>query len=117
MVNATGGEGVCVDAATLQRLADRLNAKLSAYAQARVQDVGRGLESAALGGLIVQKYATGMAEAIAVLEDLLDVRLPTPLAMDAATSLVDPAWRENMRARFSAKADLDLSQPRPGSDR
>ena len=37
------------------------------------------------------------------------------LLTDAATALVDPAWRENMRRRWGAVAGLDLSRPRAGA--
>jgi hypothetical protein len=96
----------------LERLVARLKAKLMDYAASRANDVSKGLESTALGGLIVQKCAVGMGDAVAIIEHLLDRRLPTPLQSDEATALVDLNWRDNMRARFQAQADLDLSNPR-----
>ncbi len=96
----------------LERLVTRLNAKLMDYAASRADDVSKGLETAALGGLLVQKYAVGMGDAVEIIEHILDRRLPTPLQMDEATALVDPNWRDNMRARFQAQAGLDLSKPR-----
>lgn len=54
-----------------------------------------------------------MGDAVEIIEQLLDRRLPSRLQIDEATALVDPHWRENMRARFQAQADLDLSKPRP----
>ena len=53
--------------------------------------------------------------AVEILSDILDQRIPGQVEQDAATALVDPAWRENMRLRWNAVAGLDLSQPRAGA--
>lgn len=54
-----------------------------------------------------------MAEAVKVLEQVLDTRLPSAVDFDAATALVDPNWRENMRARLQSQAGIDRSTARP----
>src|SRR5262245_50401661 len=97
----------------INRLKERLAAKLQEYAEGRADDVSRGLETPALAGLLVQKYGYGMAAAAQVFDDVFETHFRSGIDFDAATASVDPDWRENMHKRWSAKADVDLSQPRP----
>ena len=105
-----------LDADLLQAFVERLNAKLMEEARRRADECGRGLERPEVGGLIVQKYGYGMAAAVEVLAELLDQRIPGQVERDAAAATVDPAWRENMHRRWSARAGLDFSRPRAGED-
>lgn len=94
---------------------ERLNAKLMDEARMRAKECERGLETPELGGLVIQKVGQGMAAAVEILSGILDQRIPGQVEQDAATALVDPAWRENMRRRWGAVAGLDLSRPRAGA--
>lgn len=94
-------------------LRERLVAQFHTYARDRQHAVARGLETAALAGLQVQKYGYGMVAALEILDAVLDTRLREALDVDAATARVDPAWVAHMHARWQAQADLDLSRPRP----
>ncbi|PZP29091.1 MAG: hypothetical protein DI603_17925 [Roseateles depolymerans] len=104
-----------LDDQLLRAFMERLNAKLMDEARTRANECERGLEKPELGGLIIQKVGQGMAAAVEILSDILDQRIPGQVEQDAATALVDPAWRENMRLRWNAVAGLDLSQPRAGA--
>lgn len=104
-----------LDDQLLQVFMERLNAKLTDEARMRAAECQRGLETPELGGLIIQKYGYGMAAAVEILSEIIDQRLPGEVEHDAATELVDPSWRENMRRRWNAQAGLDLSRPRAGA--
>lgn len=104
--------------ALVQQVAQGLSQQLMEEARLRAAEVARGLEQAPLAGLIVQKYGMGMARAVAAMAQALDAKCPSmQQSIDAATALVDPNWLENMRARWQAKADIDLSTPRPPAAR
>jgi hypothetical protein len=96
----------------LQALAERLNRRLMDEAQSRQKEVERGLETAELGGLIVQKLGSGMDAAVQVLGELLNIKPIGTVQVDAATEKVDPQWRENMASRWKFKAGIDRSTPR-----
>lgn len=104
-----------LDDQLLQAFMERLNEKLMDEARMRARECARGLEKPEVGGLIVQKLGQGMAVAVEVLSDILDQRIPGQVERDAATAIVDPAWRENMHRRWGAVAGLDLSEPRAGA--
>jgi hypothetical protein len=96
----------------LDKFVECANTKLFEYAEARRKDSQSGLETAHLGGLHVQKYALGMVDLVSIVERELDCRGSLVVEMDKATAVVDPNWRENMRKRFLALADVDLSKKR-----
>lgn len=102
-----------LDEVLLQTFVDRLNQRLNEEAESRRKEVERGLETAELGGLIVQKIGYGMDAAVQLLSQLLDVRLPAAVDFDSATAVVDPNWRENMQSRWKHQAGIDRSSPRP----
>lgn len=102
-----------IDEVMLQTFAVRLNQRLREEAESRRREVERGLETAELGGLIVQKLGYGMDAAVQLLSQMLDVRPPTAIDFDGATEIVDPSWRENMHSRWNCLAGIDRSVPRP----
>jgi hypothetical protein len=103
------------DELLFQALVERLNQRLMDEAQKRSTEVERGLETAELGGLVVQKLGNGMDAAVQVLGELLNIKLSGSIQVDAATEKVDPQWRENMASRWNFKAGIDRSTPRPPS--
>lgn len=102
-----------VDEVLLRAFVERLNQRLKDEAERRRREVGRGLETAELGGLIVQELGYGMDAAVQILAQLLDVTMPGKVEFDAATAMVDPNWQENMRSRWECQAGIDRSVPRP----
>ncbi len=102
-----------VDDVLLRAFVERLNQRLKDEAERRRGEIGRGLETAELGGLIVQKLGYGMDAAVQILAELLDVTMPGKVEVDAATAVVDPNWRENMRSRWDCQAGIDRSDLRP----
>ena len=104
-----------LDDALIQALVAHLNQRLMDEAQKRSSEVERGLETAELAGLVVQKLGSGMDAAVQVLGELLNIKLADSIQVDAATEKVDPQWRENMASRWKFKAGIDRSTPRPPS--
>lgn len=102
-----------LDEAMLQAFVHRLNQKLRDEAERRRGEVERGLETAELGGLIVQKLGYGMDAAVQLLGQMLDVSLAASVDFDRATAIVDPNWREHMDSRWKVRAGIDRSVPRP----
>lgn len=104
-----------LDDVLLRTFVERLNQRLKEEAESRRAEVGRGLETAELGGLIVQKLGYGMDTAVQLLSQMLDMRLPAAVDFDSAAAIVDPHWRENMQSRWKYQAGIDRSSPRPSA--
>lgn len=89
---------------TITRVVDRAIADLSGFAVSRQNDVARGAETPALAGLLVEKYAAGMAAALRCLDDIAPADLkPFQQAADSLVAEIDPSATENRKARWAAR--------------
>lgn len=84
------------------------------YARSRSKDVACGLVTPRLAGLLVQKYAVGVKDLLAVVygnhssAEIAAVR-EVAEAGDAAVESIDPYWREHGRQRWATKpSDLAI---------
>lgn len=91
--------------------AQKVIAKLNDYAQARSNDVARGLETPELAGVVVQKYGYGLCDAFWLVYETKGPG-PTYTDVDNAVASIDPHWRETQAKRWHSKAALDVSSPR-----
>lgn len=89
---------------------------LNRYAQSRQKDVSRGLESAALSALLVEKYAVGMIDAIRSLNltESIDINTINEEA-DRLCTMICPDHVQLRTLRYERYSDLDLSKPRTTS--
>lgn len=84
---------------------------LKQYAQARLNDCEKGLESPEISALLVEKYAWGMHEGLLAVDRDCD----TSSIIAEADSLclgIDPSHAENRKLRYTKFAKLDLSAAR-----
>lgn len=97
-----------------QRIAaQKIAIKLADYTEARRRDVARGLETAELAGVLVQKYGYGLHDAFwEVFEDNKSAPGPTYADVDAAVASIDPDWRQTQAKRWQSNAALDLTAQR-----
>ena len=89
---------------------------LNRYAQSRQKDVSRGLESAALSALLVEKYAIGMIDVIRTLQltESIDINTIHEEA-ERLCSMICPNHVQLRTLRYQRYSDLDLSKPRTSS--
>ena len=92
-----------IDQTANEQLAiDRLSQQIKSYAEVRASAVARGAETPQLAALLIQKYGTGIADAMATIFD--DKRAASPLShlVDSEVEKLDPQWREHARERWAA---------------
>ncbi len=76
---------------------DRLLRKLSDYANARKRDVDKGLETAKLAGVFVQKYGYGLCDGF---NEIFEGQVGLTYSdVDRAVASIDPDWKETQASR------------------
>jgi hypothetical protein len=95
-----------------QTAVELLTEKIREFATLRARDVARNAETARLAALLLDKYGTGIAEAVSAIFGSPRAADPIIRILDQEKAKIDPSWRENAQARWAARpADVvDLSE-------
>lgn len=93
------------DSSTLMNaLQERLVGELKSYADGRRASVLRNTETAALAGLLVEKFGYGLATAARIAAELLEVAAPDLITeVERSVAQVDPQAKVNREKRRAAR--------------
>lgn len=87
----------------MDELQERVLAELRRYAANRLKDVARGAETRELAGLLVEKYAYGLAKGLAITRELAGQPAPDlAREIESVVREVDPQAVEHRRHRWDA---------------
>lgn len=90
---------------------DRLVQKVKDYASGRAQNVARGAETPRLAALLLQKYGSGVVDAVSVIYDTPRAADQIYQVLDEETAKIDPQWREHDQERWLGRpADVVFPQ-------
>lgn len=90
--------------ALMSALQERLVGELKSYADGRKASVSRNMETAALGGLLVEKFGYGLATAARITAELLDVPAPDLIThVERCVVEVDPQAKASREKRRTAR--------------
>ena len=90
--------------ALMQALQERLIGELKSYADGRRASVARNAETAALAGLLVEKFGYALATAARIAAELLEVPAPDLITeVDRAVERIDPHAKANREKRRTAR--------------
>jgi hypothetical protein len=90
--------------ALMNALQERLLGELKSYADGRKVSVSRNMETAALGGLLVEKFGYGLATAARITAELLDVPAPDLITqVERYVVEIDPQAKVSREKRRTAR--------------
>lgn len=89
---------------------EQLAIRVKDYASVRTKNVARGAETPTLAALLLQQYALGIQDSVAIIFDENRVALDcfrSFVDVDAEIAKIDPQWREHGRDRWKfSPADI-----------
>lgn len=90
--------------ALMNVLQERLLGELRSYADGRKAGVSRNMETAALGGLLVEKFGYGLATAARITAEILDVPPPDLITeVERFVVEIDPQAKASREKRRTAR--------------
>lgn len=90
--------------ALMHAFKERLISELKSYADGRRASIARNAETAALAGLLVEKYGYGLATAARIAAELLELPAPDLITeVDRAVARLDPDAKAHREKRWTAR--------------
>ena len=93
-----------LDAKDIVAMKELATARLREYAKHRKNDVARGAETEELAGLLVEKYGTGMNDALAIVFDILALpRFDLTPVVDECQKEIDQKAVDHRKQRWDSR--------------
>lgn len=82
---------------------NKIISKIKEYAHERMNNVERGTETPKLAALILQKYGSGMIDAVAIFYDNPRTTDTIYKVLDEETSKIDEDWEKHNKERWDSR--------------
>lgn len=95
-----------------KKIQNDITAKILKYAENRMDNINRGLETPRLAALLVEKYVLGCHETLYSLEEIGLKTISNEILKigDSICNSIDPNFNENKKKRWATKpADLNIN--------